>query len=82
VLLDRGCWLGMLQDGSRALVSKLSLDGIGKRKLNIRFQKEIVVEMEKIEVQSLVFDTKPELGHISGYGIKRLEKIVVKKDKI
>jgi hypothetical protein len=50
--------------------------------LKKKFQKRIVVEMDKIEVQSLVFDTEPELGHISGYGIKISEKIVVEKDKI
>jgi hypothetical protein len=72
----------MLQNGIRAMVSTLSLDGPGKWKLKKRFQKGIVVEMDKIEVQSPVFDTEPELGHISGYGIKISEKIVVERDKI
>jgi hypothetical protein len=47
-----------------------------------KVSEKIVVEMDKIEVQSPVFDTEPELGHISGYGIKISEKIVVEKDKI
>jgi hypothetical protein len=64
------------------MVSKLSLDGRRKWNLKKRFQKGIVVEMEKIEVQSPVFDTEPELGHISGYGNKISEKIVVERDKI
>jgi hypothetical protein len=64
------------------MVSTLSLDGPGKWKLKKRFRKGIVVEMDKIEVQSPVFDTEPELGRISGYGIKISKKIVVERDKI
>jgi hypothetical protein len=38
--------------------------------------------MDKIEVQSPTFDTELELGHISGYGIKISEKIIVERIKI
>jgi hypothetical protein len=38
--------------------------------------------MEKIDVQSSVFDTAPELDHIISYGIKISNKIVFKREKI
>jgi hypothetical protein len=38
--------------------------------------------MDKIEVQSPNFDTEPELGRISGDGIKISEKIIVERIKI
>jgi hypothetical protein len=38
--------------------------------------------MDKIEVKSLVFNIEPELGRISGYGIKSSKQIVVEKEKI
>ena len=64
------------------MVSTLRLDGLEKWNLKRRFWKEIVVEMDKIEVQSPIFDIEPELGCISGYGIKRSEQIIVEKEKI
>ena len=75
-------WMGTSQNGIRVMVSTLCLDGPGNWNLKRRFRKEIVVEMEKNEVQCPVFDIEPELGHISGYGIKISEQIVVEKDKI
>jgi hypothetical protein len=60
----------MSKNGIIAQVSTPCLDGPGKWKLKKRFQKGIVVKMDKIEVQSPVFDIDPELGRISGYGIK------------
>jgi hypothetical protein len=39
----------MLQNGIRAMVSTLSLDGPRKWRLKRRFQREIVVEKNKIE---------------------------------
>jgi len=44
-------------------------------------RERIVVKLDKIEVQSPVFDIEPEFDRIRGYGIESSEKIVVEKDK-
>jgi hypothetical protein len=49
----------MLQIGIKSMVSTLILDGPCKWKLKRRFHKEIVVEMDKIEFQSPIFNTEP-----------------------
>jgi hypothetical protein len=51
--MTRVGWVKMLQIGIIAMVSTLRLDGPGKWSLKRRFWREIIVEKDKIEFQSI-----------------------------
>jgi hypothetical protein len=52
------------------MVSTLSLDGPCKWKLKQNFRKGIVVEMDKIQVQSQGFNTEPGWAMNKKFGVK------------